>query len=173
MHSGSHTIWHGVFEGWKHRDPPRIYNPSEDSVDGQSILIGHTYDKMMLSWKNWLGRFPVVMPMRHPTKVLTSHLVRGEHDMRWLMWYNQNWLNTMWIEEHYTPYYIHVDRPDLREKQLAIINDELDLELEHDWHIGPDMGCKYNTHGKIDDMHRQQTPQAYIQFYEETLMEYE
>lgn len=169
MHSGSHALWYGILNDWKHRDihPYPVYT---EALEENACLIGHLTDKHMNHWKSWLGMEVVIMPMRHPAKVLESHYARLEYDQRWIMWFNQNWLNAMWIEEHHAPYYIHIDQPELRDRELAIINDELGLSLEHDWAINGKMGCKEGTHAtKLREDLVHICPEAYVRYYEETL----
>lgn len=172
MHSGSHALWYGILKDWMHRDvhPYKEYNPE---LETNACLIGHLTDKQMLRWKSWFGKEVCITMLRHPSRVLASHYIRGECDDRWLMWYNQCWLNHMWLEDHYKPHTIHIDVPELRDHQLALINDELDLSLEFNWPMNGKMGCTGNEIKPVDDMFLQKTPQAYIDYYERVRDAYE
>jgi hypothetical protein len=164
MHTGSHTLWYGILKDWVARD----IGPNRTYEDGE-VVIGHLTDKNMVNWRAWFGEQPLLIPLRHPAKALSSHFKRNEQNPFWMTWFAQQWCNLIEIESHY-PYYIHIDIPELRDQELAKINDELGLNLSHDWAINEAMGCKHGGESEPLQHHLvSMVPDSFIRFYEETL----
>jgi hypothetical protein len=171
MHSGSHALWYGIF---RHHHPVECPKPGH-VVPESCILLDHITDQAYESkWKGWIAEgHPIVTMMRHPARCMASHIARNEVDTRWMMWYASQWMNHMELWREHTPYVIHLDQPELRDRQLQIINDELGTNLNYDWRISQRMGCKHNTHDKkVDEVLKRMIPQRFNEYYEETVDAY-
>lgn len=171
MHSGSHALWYGVMKSCHPIELEAVKQgkiPTYDKDHG--IILNHVLDSHMAQWESLIKEgHPIVTTMRHPTRILSSHMKRNEIDTRWMLWYAQQQANHAKLYRYNKPYLIHVDQPELRDKQIQSINKDLGLNLEHTWEISLEMGCKSNTHGKLDEIHSRMTPKAYIEYYEETV----
>jgi hypothetical protein len=113
----------------------------KDAACENIVVYGHVRFKEHLTmWKNLLDKdYYVVVPLRHPARVLESNLRKGLYTDR----FNYQW--NIFIDEidKYKPTYIHVDK-DIRYKEVEKISKDLDIELGNEWNIKHTDSKTYN-----------------------------
>ncbi len=112
-HTGNHFLI-TLLPGAKHRHPGE---PTKANIDWPELL-----DAALV----------VICPMRHPLLVARSWRKRGKQ----LPDLNNFWQRQVNIVDRKDPFYICLDRPDLRDAQVQRIADETGLDLNPgDWPV--------------------------------------
>ena len=68
----------------------------------------------------------------------------------------------------YDPMYVHVDAPEVRDKQVQKMAEKTGLPLKYTWEVNPWSGSVHNNHS-IDVREDKRVPQEFIDFYYQTM----
>jgi hypothetical protein len=171
MHSGTNLLRYEILKEWdlQGRNKEHHYfrhlflNQRVDDYD--CTIAAHLVDHVMDKWIPAFEEFPIYTSMRHPARVWESFKRRGKSKES----YDSQWRNMIDVVYKYDPFFVHIDRPDIRDSQVSEMARRLDKPLKTDWHVGKDTGSHKNTHNlEITEELLKEIPQEYIDFYYET-----
>jgi hypothetical protein len=75
----------------------------------------------------------IIVPMRHPARVKHSWDRRGKLDGKMAWRYDAMWEAMEHFINEASPFFVHVDQPAARERQIDDLSGVLGVQLENDW----------------------------------------
>lgn len=85
-------------------------------------------DRKCERFRALLGKYPAIVPLRHPRRVFKSWQKRAQN----LKTCVEEWTNLLEMVDPHNPYYLPIDAPD-RQAYLDVINRDLGLNIVTDW----------------------------------------
>ena len=153
MHTGTFLLIDDVFKWFKHIG-------CAQEPEGDCVIHCHTTNSFFYEVASCMDKHPVVSPIRHPARVLESFKRRNHLNYRV---FREQFGCMADLVEGRDVFYIHIDEPDLRDAELARINNELGLKLKTDW---PLVNCVGKTHDiKLTKEMMDEIPQWIMDFY--------
>ena len=156
MHTGTHFIIEELLKDFKYSS--LLHNqviPDLIPNDDTKCFLHVNDDFHVKNRGDFLSSVTLIVPLRHPHRVLKSFIHRG----RELSAYKEQWDNMINLVAPLNPMYLHIDN-DIRDEQLALINKTLGKEFHTDWRVI--YSAAGTTEMKVDDS---VPPKEYIDFY--------
>lgn len=126
-HTGSHFVLKQLLKDFIRIDLKSAENRIEMLGEHENgVVFDHLFPHKMDLWRKFLGKYPAIVPIRNKNEVWKSWLKRAEEPDREL--FNQMWDIVEDIDQHYV-FYINIDNNVIRDKQLDVINKELNINL--------------------------------------------
>lgn len=117
-----------------------------------------------------LQRGPIFTSLRHPALIWESFKRRAAKRNRSRYPYNQETFDWQWREmidriSKLKPFYLHVDAPDIREKQVERMEAELGRELSKDFSYSPGPKDGFTGTHDLNPDDLEPVSQEYVDFY--------
>lgn len=162
MHSGTHVVRYKILRAFFKDNEDCLFNGNS-----KNELTGFHVDQMYRFMDKMQGH--IVVPMRHPRRIAKSFQSRARMPAR--RPYNEEnlyeQLTLLQEVDKYNPMYIHIDIPEVRDKQVQAVSEALGLDLEYNWEPSRESGAVAGNHDvRIEDC--PQVPQIFIQHYYKT-----
>lgn len=159
-HSGTRLLMKKIFKGWKAANPldPRF-------KAGNYMIAGHVYPPSLDYMIGYMENYPIVVPLRHPSRVWKSF---ADRDMSY-DFFCDHWYNMIKFVDILSPNYIHIDVIDRRDDDLLKVEQKFGIELQHDWTIDDTVCDKGNATMNITHKDTIKMPNFILDFYERTL----
>lgn len=159
MHTGTQLMVYGLFKEFTQAKPDTYWK-----FDGDIIVYKHVGKDLYGDWFGLL-RNPIVVPLRHPARVLESFQRRGRNIEHYL----EQW-EVMINEVHrLNPMYIHIDS-NIRDSQVNAISKVIGKDLNIDWSevIRGRPGTEGTHNMELPGRMPELIPQHFIDFYQDT-----
>lgn len=123
-HTGSHFCLKQLLKGFV---PIQLKTAKKDIklLSGDMVVFDHLYKHKMRLWRDLLKEYPAIVPLRNKKAVMESWMSRGED----LEDFHEQWAMLKSIVCKRV-YFINIDDPLMRERQLETINFDLGLNLD-------------------------------------------
>ena len=103
---------------------------------GHEIYCRHFYENELAKIMELMREHPAIIPMRKKAAVARSWERYGKDLDDFGGWSLEQWFTVLdKVLMPFEPYILNIDKPGVRDEQLARINEELGLELVTDWPI--------------------------------------
>ena len=170
-HTGHHFMMYRVFKDYAktsvagHRDV--IFREDEDI-----LIADHFHDAFMPSWIECLGKYPCVISLRHPARVLASYDSRNTTIATRRLFFAE-WEAMMSVADLFKePFYFHLDAYDVRKREADYLKDRFGLTHEIDWSVSRETGSKHDNHDlALTEELLKDVPNLFVDFYEQTLLQ--
>ena len=101
-------------------------------ISKKCAFVGHIVNGQSIGWAlDGMRRYPAIIPLRHPYVMAEAYERRGKVPVSILI---KNFRDMVRIFDPLNPYWLPVDSS-RRDVYLSVIENELDLELSHDWPV--------------------------------------
>ena len=104
--------------------------------------VEHIYPNSCVDLEAIAKVSPTIIPLRHPLLVAESWKRRAKDVFELPMW----WSNLVTYFDPHGPFYLCLDKPEIRDGQLADINRDLEMELETNWPVLREMKTPRGPH---------------------------
>jgi hypothetical protein len=116
-----------------------------------------------------LGYSYLVVPLRHPSRVYESY-VKVPRVNRSYELFNFQWNAFIDTIDKYNPFYIHVDKEDLREEEIKLLSNELNIKLGKEWNLKYTEAKTYDLdENYLVNKNKKFVKEKFINFYNRTL----
>lgn len=174
MHTGTRLLTIEILKGtrggkynlddYKYTNIPPMCGDTDDGDD--HLHVGHVFSENMDLWREAMRKFPTIVPLRHPSRVLESYRRRGKSEDV----YKSQWDNLISLVKDFKVLYLHADMPNIRDDELKNISELAGWNVSSDFPATKKTGSEYGTHDlTISDELLSDTPKEYIDFYMETV----
>jgi hypothetical protein len=169
MHSGTHILRFCILKGFYKMEPngPHLFN---GQTENKMHVFHLNHDQFPAEYISMMQSIPVFTSLRHPYRIWQSYVKRSERDRinyrheKFIL----QWRRLIDLVAPNNPHYVHVDAPEIRDKQVEEMGESLGLELGYDWTVDAKSGSVAGTH-QIDVRDDKRVPQEFIDFYYETM----
>lgn len=172
MHSGTHILRYDIF-----KDFQELGMEYDDETD--YIIGSHFTDFAHGHINEWINKVDyVVVPMRHPARILQSFKKRGRriHPSEPMpnplevpgTDFHSQWENLKYYHGIKKIHYIHIDDFDNRDAQVQKLGKLIDRELKPEWPLeeGKKSNSVHGTHAlEVTQELEDQVPQWVLDFY--------
>jgi hypothetical protein len=163
MHSGTHVLRYKILRAFfKDNEDTCLFNAN---TKNELVWFHVDQEHRHVECQDSI----VVIPMRHPRRIAKSWKSRERTPAR--RPYNEENLYSQLSQQmdldKYNPLYVHIDMPEIRDKQVQELSELLGLDLHYDW--VPDRvsgSIAGNWDAKIEQC--PEVPGVYIEWYYKT-----
>lgn len=125
-HSGTHFVLEHLLA-----DYPRIGNEIGEAVPAKFKVHKHCEPENVNALEWWLQRYPCIVPLRHPAKMVASWATRDGKPMAEL---KRQYAMLEFLDQRYRLNYLPLDTLH-RERDLYDLNAALDTDFRTDWRV--------------------------------------
>jgi hypothetical protein len=163
MHSGTHVLRYKILRAFfKDNEDTCLFN-----ANSKHEMVGFHVDELYRFIEDMDSQ--VIVPMRHPRRIAKSWKSRERIPARTPYCaenlYSQ--LEQLQDLDKYNPMYVHIDMPEIRDKQVQELGALLGLDLHYDWVPDRESGSVAGN-WDIEIEQCPEVPQKYIDWYYET-----